>query len=92
MRGTRTGAKLGPGRNAMTNLVLEHLHAIRTEQTASRERDAEILLRLGNIETAAARVGRHGSENYAELVEGRHELDKLKSRVDRIERRLEIID
>ena len=76
----------------MTNLVLEHLHAIRTEQAASRERDAEILLRLGNIETAAARVGRHGSENYAELVEGRHELDKLKPRVDRIERRLEIID
>lgn len=74
------------------NIVIEHLKRIQAELSAARDRDAELLLRLANIETIVARFGRHESQNYAELVDGCHELDKLKSRVDRIERRLEIID
>ena len=38
------------------NLVLEHLKKIQGEQTAARERDAEILSRLAHIETGVARL------------------------------------
>lgn len=38
------------------NLIFEHLKKIQAEQTASRERDMEILARLNRIETAVARV------------------------------------
>lgn len=86
-----TGANIAPVSDTQ-NIVIEHLKRIQAELSAARDRDAELLLRLANIETIVARFGRHESQNYAELVDGCHELDKLKSRVDRIERRLEIID
>jgi hypothetical protein len=72
------------------NLVLEHLKKIQTEQTASRERDAEMLSRLAHIETAVARVARDGADNFAEVIADRHAVDKLKERIERIERRLEL--
>jgi chromosome segregation ATPase len=72
------------------NLVLEHLKRIQTEQTAARERDQEILTRLAHIESGLARITRDESANYAEIVENRHSMDKLRERVERIERRLEL--
>lgn len=72
------------------NLVLEHLKKIQAEQTAARERDAEILTRLGNIELGLARLAREVASNHTESVEDRHAVDRLKARVDRIERRLEL--
>ena len=72
------------------NLILEHLKKIQTEQTASRERDAEIMGRLAQIETGIARIARDESQNYSEIVQDRHAVDKLKERIERIERRLEI--
>jgi hypothetical protein len=44
--------------NAADNLVLEHLKKIQAEQTASRERDADMLSRLAHIETSIARSER----------------------------------
>lgn len=41
-----------------TNLVLEQLKRIQAEQTASRERDQEILSRLAQIEIGLARLAR----------------------------------
>ena len=38
------------------NLILEHLKKIQAEQTAARERDAEILTRLASIENGLARI------------------------------------
>jgi tRNA threonylcarbamoyladenosine modification (KEOPS) complex Cgi121 subunit len=72
------------------NLVLEHLKKIQSEQTASRERDSEILSRLAHIETAVARLARDGADNFAEVIADRHAVDKLKERIERIERRLEL--
>ncbi len=72
------------------NLVLEHLKKIQTEQTASRERDAEMLSRLAHIETSVARLARDGADNFAEVIANRHAVDKLKQRIERIERRLEL--
>ena len=72
------------------NLLLEHMKKIQAEQSAARERDKEILSRLSHIESGLARITRDESANYAEMVEDRHAVDKLRDRIERIERRLEI--
>lgn len=55
------------GNNIMTgavdSLVLEHLKKIQAEQSALRERDAEIMSRLAHIETGIARIARDESTN-----------------------------
>jgi hypothetical protein len=72
------------------NLILEHLKRIQTEQGNARERDQEILTRLSHIESGLARVTRDESANYSEIIDNRHTMDKLKERIERIERRLEL--
>lgn len=72
------------------SLLLEHLKKIQAEQASSRERDREIITRLGQIETSIARIGRDNAHAFAEQIEDRHSMDALKERVERIERRLEI--
>jgi hypothetical protein len=75
---------------SVDNLMLEHLKKIQAEQSASRERDAEMLSRLAHIETSVARLARDGADNFAEVISDRHAVDKLKERIERIERRLEL--
>lgn len=72
------------------NLILEHLKKIQAEQSASRERDTEIMSRLANIESGLARITRDESNTYSELIQDRHSVDKLRERIERIERRLEL--
>lgn len=74
------------------NLVLEHLKKIQAEQTAARERDYEILNRLAHVESGLARITRDESMNYGEIIQDRHVVDKLKERLERIERRLELAE
>ncbi|MBU2842614.1 hypothetical protein [Acidithiobacillus thiooxidans] len=74
------------------NLVLEQLRKIRAELDAARERDHEILMRLSGIETGLTRIARDEAGNYAELIHDRHSIDRMRERLDRIERRLEIAD
>jgi hypothetical protein len=76
--------------DAVDNLVLEHLKKIQAEQGFSRERDAEMLSRLAHLETSIARLARDGADNFAEAVSDRHAIDKLKERIERLERRLEL--
>ena len=76
--------------DTVDDLVLEHLKKIQAEQSYARERDAEILSRLAHIETSVARLVRDGADNFAEVVADRHAVDKLKERIERIERRLEL--
>ena len=76
--------------DTVENLVLEHLKKIQIELVASRERDAEILARLGHIELGLARIARDEATNYGEIIQDRHVVDKIKERLDRIERRLEL--
>jgi chromosome segregation ATPase len=72
------------------NLMLEHLKKIQGEQSAARDRDREILTRLGQMESMIARIGRDNAHAYEEQVEDRHALDALKERVERLEKRLEL--
>jgi hypothetical protein len=73
------------------NIVLEHFKKIQAEQSASRERDTEILNRLSHIESALARITRDEAINYGEIVQDGHVVDKLKERIERIERQLELV-
>jgi hypothetical protein len=72
------------------NLILENLKRIQSEQSAARERDTEILARLAHIETGIARIARDEATNYGEIIQDRHVIDRLKERLERIERRLEL--
>lgn len=74
------------------DLVIPMLRAIQAEQTAARERDREIITRLANLETALTRVERAGADNYAEIIETRHSMDRMRERLERIEHRLDIAD
>lgn len=76
--------------DSVDNLVLEHLKKIQGELSAARERDAEILSRLAQLETAIARLTRDGADQFAETISDRHSVDKLRERIERIERRLEL--
>lgn len=76
--------------DSIENLVLENLKQIQAEQAASRGRDQEIIARLGQLESAVARIDRHQADNYSEIVTDRAVVDRLIVRVERIERRLEL--
>jgi hypothetical protein len=78
--------------DTIDNLVLEHLKKIQAEQAASRDRDAQIMSRLGHIESGLARISRDEAANYSEIVHDRHSVDKLRERMDRIEKRLDLVD
>lgn len=77
-----------PQRN--DNLVLEHLQKIQGEQSAARDRDGEMLTRLAHLENLMARLTRDSADNLAEVLTDRHSIDRLRERIERIERRLEL--
>lgn len=72
------------------NIVIEHLKRIQAEQAAARERDAEIINRLGRMELALAGLRRDQAHYDETGAEQSLRLDRLSERIDRIERRLEI--
>jgi len=72
------------------NLLLEHLKRFQAEQAAMRTDVAEILSRMGQIETMMARLLRESADTYGERVQDRHAFDALRLRLERIERRLEL--
>ena len=63
---------------------------IQSELTGIRQDNAEVKSRLSSIESGIARITRDEAGNYGEIIENRHMFDKLKERVEKIERRLEI--
>ena len=71
------------------NIILEHLKKIQAEQSAARDRDSELLMRLSSIETGLSRITRDEALTYSELIQDRHAMDKLRGRIEQIEKRLE---
>lgn len=67
------------------NLVLEHLRAIRAKQDEHSDR-------LSNIEVQLSAMGQQLAGLTTAVYSGKSELDSLKRRVERIERRLELRD
>jgi len=72
------------------NLLLEHLKRFQAGQDRIERKLDEHTQRLGRIEVAVARVARDEGQNYSELIEDRQIMDKLKERIERIERRLQL--
>jgi sensor histidine kinase regulating citrate/malate metabolism len=77
---------------AEDSLVLEQLRKIRAELDAARERDHEIMMRLSGIEVGLTRITRDEAGNYAKIIQDRHAIDRIRERLERIERRLELAD
>lgn len=74
------------------NLVLEHLRHIRARVDQIADDVAELKYRMTSLEGAMGRVKREIA--YGDETDARQQvtLDKLASRVERIERRLELRD
>jgi hypothetical protein len=69
--------------NTTDNIVLEHLRHIRADMKATREDIQMLTLRMGSVERILA--GHQVGEASQSI-----EIDRLRLRVDRIERRLEL--
>lgn len=68
--------------------ILGRLRTIQKELDMARERDHEILQRLSRLQLAMARCSRENADNYAEIIHDRHRADRMKERLDEIERLL----
>jgi uncharacterized coiled-coil protein SlyX len=75
---------------SIENLILEHLKRFQTDLSASRERDSEMLSRLGRLELAIAGLRRDIAHFDEGAAEQSLRLDRLVERMDRVERRLEL--
>ena len=74
------------------NLLLKHLTALRADVSHVRDVCDELIRRQSSLEKGIARIGGEMSSVYAEQMDDRHRLDALRHRVERIERRLELVD
>lgn len=70
------------------NLILEHLRAIRSDIAAMKDNMHDVKHRLNSIESGIATLRRESSNNYGEIIDNRHMVDKLIERIERIEHRL----
>lgn len=77
---------------ATDNLVLEMLRAIRGDIAGVKEELVGLKQRTQAVETAVVSVKRDTTEIYAAQVVSGQRLDKLSERMERIERRLDIVE
>jgi tetrahydromethanopterin S-methyltransferase subunit G len=86
---SRIRPAIGYGAYAMTeeitNLVLEHLRDIRPRVDNLQGDMRQVILRLGSIE-------RHVAELNISDVKQNSEINRIKQRLDRLERRFEVTD
>ena len=74
------------------NLVLEHLRAIRAKLSEHDERFNEVIQRLARVELATAGLRREQAGDAENVAYLGVRMDKLSEEIDRIKRRLELID
>jgi len=72
------------------NLVLEHLRALRAGQGRIEDEIKEVKHRLISVESGIAGLRRDGAGTQDDVYRQQATMDKLKERLDRIERRLEL--
>ncbi len=75
----------------IANLVLEHLKRFRPGQERIERKLEELIVRIGNLEISVAGPRRdfaHSEENAAAMGV---RMDRMNDRVERIEKRLELI-
>jgi regulator of replication initiation timing len=78
------------------NLILEHLRGLRNQveglQGEMRTEFRDVKQRLSHLETLTVGLKPDGVELLSENTRQQHELDRLKDRIERIEKRLELTD
>ena len=78
------------------NVVLEHLRGLRNQveslHNEMRGEFRDVKQRLSHLETITVGLKRDGVELLSENTRQQHELDRLKDRIERIEKRLELIE
>lgn len=77
--------------NNVENLVLEHLRALRAGQDRLEQSLDDLKLRMGQVEEHIAGMRRDMSILHADIVVTHKRLDTLETRVERIERRLDLV-
>ena len=73
------------------NLVLEHLRAIRADIGMMKDDIREVKQRLTSLESGVAALRRDNAHLYGDMADQQSRYDRLSERVERIERRLDIL-
>lgn len=74
------------------NLVLELLRAIRADIGDLRHGQQELLMRVGRVESGIAGIRRDQGSDAEATAHVQAQVDRMRERLERIERRLDIID
>ncbi|MCP5228095.1 hypothetical protein [Accumulibacter sp.] len=73
------------------NLILEHLRGLRPGQDRLESEMREVAARLTSLEASTAAGRRDSAHNYEEVIRQQSSIDQIRARIDRIEKRLEIV-
>lgn len=73
------------------NPILEPLRGLRAGQDHLESELREVATRLTSLEASTAAGRRDSTHNYEEIIRQQSSIDQTKARIDRIERRLEIV-
>ena len=73
------------------NLILEHLRGLRPGQDRLESEMREVAARLTSLEASTAAGRLDSAHNYEEVIRQQSSIDQIRARIDRIEKRLEIV-
>lgn len=73
------------------SLVLEQLRLIRADQVAARDDIREVKNRLATLEGGQGTILQHMGHLASSIAQQQISVDRLSDRVERIERRLELV-
>lgn len=73
-------------------LIFETLERIQSDIASGQEIDKELLRGVSSIERMLSNLSKEQSWGYGELMENRHSLDKIRERLERLERLVNVVD
>jgi len=76
----------------ISNLILEHLRALRADSAATRTDVKDIAFRVTQLEVGQANILAAISHNFTDFARQQVNIDRINTRLDRIERQLDLVD
>ena len=73
------------------NLILEHLRIIRADLSTVKDDVREIKTRVTSLEAAVGGLKRDSGDLYTEVAAQHVRYDRLNDRIEKIERRLDLV-
>lgn len=74
------------------DLIFETLKRIQSDIASGQEINKESLRRVSSMERMISNLSKEQSWGYGELMEDRHSLDKIRERLERLERLVNVGD